>query len=118
MEKNVTSNTDEKTVTAEQDLKLLLVKIATPDTYDSVGDQINYTYNVNNTGNVNITGPITVSDNITGTFQIDIAVLEPGQNVTGNSTHTITQKDLDNGSVTNEAVANGTFNGEASNIKY
>ena len=79
MEKQVTSNTDEKTVTAEQDLKLLLVKIATPDTYDSVGDQINYTYNVNNTGNVNVTGPITVSDNITGTFQIDIAVLEPGQ---------------------------------------
>ena len=96
---NVTSNTDEKTVTAEQDLKLLLVKIATPDTYDSVGDQINYTYNVNNTGNVNVTGPITVSDNITGTFQIDITVLEPGQNVTGNSTYIIKQADIDAGFV-------------------
>ena len=47
-----------------------MVKIATPDTYDSVGDIITYNYNVNNTGNVNITGPIDVTDNITGTFQI------------------------------------------------
>ena len=69
---NVTSNTDEETVTAEQYKQLLMVKIATPDTYDSVGDIITYNYNVNNTGNVNITGPIVVTDNITGTFQIPI----------------------------------------------
>ena len=39
MENNVTSNTDEETVTANQYPTLLTVKIATPDTYDSVGDR-------------------------------------------------------------------------------
>ena len=34
-----------------------------------------------------------VTDNITGTFQIGIDVLEPGNNVTGTSSYTIQQAD-------------------------
>ena len=37
--------------------------------------------------------------------------LAPGQNITGTANYTITQADLDTGSVTNEAFATGNFNG-------
>ncbi len=105
------SNTDTETVIANQSPALLTVKIASPTTYSSVGENITYTYNVNNTGNVGISAPINVTDNKTGTFTISNSGLAPGQNVTGTANYTITQADLDNGSVTNEAFATGTFNG-------
>ncbi len=108
---NVTSNTDTETVIANQSPALLTVKIASPTTYSSVGENITYTYNVNNTGNVGISAPINITDNKTGTFTISNSGLAPGQNVTGTANYTITQADLDNGSVTNEAFATGTFNG-------
>ncbi len=108
---NVTSNTDTETVIANQSPALLTVKIASPTTYSSVGENITYTYNVNNTGNVRISAPINITDNKTGTFTISNSGLAPGQNVTGTANYTITQADLDNGSVTNEAFATGTFNG-------
>ncbi len=108
---NVTSNTDNETVTANQSPALLTVKIASPTTYSSVGENITYTYNVNNTGNVGISAPINVTDNRIGTFTISNIGLAPGQNVTGTANYTVTQEDLDSGSVTNAAFATGTFNG-------
>ena len=100
-----------ETVTANQYPTLLTVKIASPTTYSSVGQNITYTYNVTNTGNVGISAPINVTDNRTGTFTISNIGLAPGQNVTGTANYTVTQADLDSGSVTNEAFATGTFNG-------
>ena len=108
---NVTSNPDTETVTANQCPALLTVKIASPTTYSSVGENITYTYNVNNTGNVGISAPINVTDNRIGTFTISNIGLAPGQNVTGTANYTVTQDDLDSGSVTNAAFATGTFNG-------
>ncbi|MGB9930086.1 MAG: DUF7507 domain-containing protein, partial [Methanosarcina sp.] len=99
------------TVKADQNPYLLMVKIAAPISYSVVGQNITYTYNVTNTGNVNITGPIVVADNKTGIIQIPVLILQPGQNITGTANYTITQADIDSGSVTNQAYANGTFNG-------
>ncbi|MGB9929536.1 MAG: beta strand repeat-containing protein, partial [Methanosarcina sp.] len=99
------------TITAQQNPALLTVKIASPINYSAVGQNITYTYTVTNSGNVNITGPITIKDNKTGAFQIPVNVLEPGQNATGISNYIITQADIDSGSVTNSAFANGKFNG-------
>ena len=65
------------TVIANQNPALLTVKIASPETYSSVGQNITYTYNVTNTGNVIITGPINVTDNKAGTLLITAGNLAP-----------------------------------------
>ena len=108
---NVTSNTDTATVIANQSPALITVKIAVSDNYSFVGQNITYTYNVTNTGNVVISGPINVTDNKTGVILISNSGLPAGQSVTGTANYTVTQADLDNGSVTNAAFATGTFNG-------
>ncbi|MDY9928170.1 PGF-CTERM sorting domain-containing protein, partial [Methanosarcina sp.] len=109
----ITSNTDNETVTAVQGPcefpALIIGKSASPATYSTVGQIITYTYNVTNYGNANITGPITVTDSILGTVNITAGDLIPGQSVTGTANYTITQADLDAGSITNAAYATGTF---------
>ena len=63
------SNTDNETVTAVQGPSafpaLIIGKSASPKIYNTVGQNITYTYNVTNSGNVNITGPINVTDSVT-----------------------------------------------------
>ena len=91
-----------------------ITKKASPSSYDHIGEVITYTYTVTNTGSVDIPEPITVHDNKIPGGQITIgtsgSMLAPGQNITGTATYTITQTDLDTGSVTNSAFATGTNN--------
>src|SRR5664280_854100 len=88
---------------------LTIVKSASPATYFAVGQNITYTYTVTNSGNLNITGPINVTDSILGIVNITAGDLIPGQTVTGTANYTITQADINAGSVTNAAFATGTF---------
>src|SRR5665647_2125198 len=88
---------------------LTIVKSASPATYFAVGQNITYTYTVTNSGNVNITGPINVTDSILGIVNITAGDLIPGQTVTGTANLSLTQADIDAGSVTNAAHATGTF---------
>src|SRR5664280_203047 len=108
-----TSNTDNETVTAVQGPSafpaLIIGKSASPKIYNTVGQNITYTYTVTNSGNVNITGPINVTDSILGIVNITAGDLIPGQTVTGAANYTITQADINSGSVTNAAHATGTF---------
>src|SRR5664280_2226353 len=94
-----TSNTDNETVTAVQGSSafpaLIIGKSASPEIYNTVGQNITYTYTVTNYGNVNITGPINVTDNKTGTFTISNIGLAPGHSITGTANYTITQDDLE-----------------------
>ena len=103
----INSNNATATVTAVQNPALTINKSASPATYSTVGQIITYTYNVTNTGNVNITGPINVTDDKVGTVLITAGNLIPGQSVIGTTNYTITQADLDSGSVTNSAFATG-----------
>ena len=106
---NVTSNTDNETVTGQQNPTFSINKSADPTTYDSVGQIITYTYNITNSGNVNITGPIKVVDNKTGTINVTEENLIPGQSILANATYIVTQEDLNAGSITNSAFATGIF---------
>ena len=103
------SNTDNETVTAEQNPELTIEKSATPTNYSTVGQNITYTYNVTNTGNVNISAPINVTDDRLGVIPLTSGILIPGQSETVTANHTITQADLDAGSITNAAFATGVF---------
>ncbi|RNL77352.1 hypothetical protein ED312_21185, partial [Sinomicrobium pectinilyticum] len=72
------------------------------------GDGITYTFTVTNTGNVDIDN-ITIDDDLTGTTDLPITptILVPGETGVATATYTLTQEDVDNGSVSNQALATG-----------
>ena len=85
------------------------------DTFGTVGDVINYTYQVTNTGLVPVAGPIVVDSDIS-TDEACPAVntvgnnddnLDPAEVINCTSTYTVVQADIDNGSITNTATASG-----------
>ncbi len=103
---DVFSNEASQTVNAVPAPALSLEKSATPLTYDAVGDVITYTYTLKNIGNVTLTGPFSVDDDkatVTCTDPLD-GQLTPQEEMTCSATYTITQADLDAGSVTNLAT--------------
>ena len=104
-----TSPTDTETVTAVPNASLSIVKTATQQTYNQANQQISYSYLVTNNGNVTLNGPFSVSDNKASVSCPATASLAPGASITCTASYTITQADLDAGSVTNVASAtNGT----------
>jgi uncharacterized repeat protein (TIGR01451 family) len=87
---------------------IALVKTAVLNGTGSVGDTITYTLTVTNTGNVAINN-ITVIDALLSVNPIAVSPsnLLPGEVATATVTYTITQSDMNTGSVTNTAVASG-----------
>ncbi len=99
--KLTSSNTGTLTVTSVQSPALKIVKSASPITYSTVGQTITYTYTVTNSGNVNIKGPINIIDShINEPISIPNTDFAPGQSITGTSNYSITQEDINSGSVT------------------
>ena len=95
------------TVDGEQTPSLDIDKQAVDTAYMAVGDVLDYTYLVRNTGNVDITN-ISVTDDLIPSLSCPAAALAPGAEFTCTGSYTITQADIDNGSVTNVATADGT----------
>ena len=108
------SVTDTVTVPATQAPELTVVKSITGgDPFDSVGDVVSYGFVVTNTGNVRLAGPVSVADDQASdescpaldTVGNGDGFLDPGEQVTCTASYTVTQADLDAGSVTNVASA-------------
>jgi len=79
------------------------------DGYPQVGETINYTFTVTNTGNVLITN-IIITDPLVGFIIAGNPIISLAPGATNNSVtgiYTITQTDIDNGLVTNSALATG-----------
>ena len=74
-----------------------------------VGDEITYTFTVTNTGLVTLTG-VTITDPLVTIVGGPLASLAPGgvDSTTFTATYTITQTDIDNGSITNTATASAS----------
>jgi gliding motility-associated-like protein/uncharacterized repeat protein (TIGR01451 family) len=106
-------NNQDPTVTPlTQDPKIALVKTSSSGLNKGVGDQITYTFTATNTGNVTLSN-VSVSDaklGLTGTSILSLtpSTLAPGATATGTATYTITQADLNTGSITNTATVSGT----------
>ena len=111
----VSTNQDQETVTAVQQPSLLIDKNVTPGVYDTVGDVLTYSYQLVNNGNVTLTGPFTVTDDKISVTCPATASLAPQGSITCTATYTITQADLDAGSITNVAYGTGSFNGNPVN---
>jgi uncharacterized repeat protein (TIGR01451 family) len=85
-----------------------LVKTATPQTYSAVGNQITYSFAVTNTGNVTLSN-VTIDDPLV-TVVGSLSTLAPGvtDTTTFSAVYTITQTDLNEGTVVNTATVNAT----------
>ncbi|WP_185741917.1 hypothetical protein, partial [Pseudoxanthomonas sp. 3HH-4] len=87
---------------------LTIDKTTTTPSYAAVGDVLSYSYLVTNSGNTTITAAITVTDDRIATVTcpaLPAGGLAPTQSITCTATYTVTQADLDAGTVTNIASA-------------
>jgi uncharacterized repeat protein (TIGR01451 family) len=115
----VDSNTASVTLSGVQAPKLTLMMRADTATYVSVGDVIHYTYGLTNSGNVTLAKPYGVVAFVvlphTVATPVDCppspASLAPGDSVICTGSHTVTQADLDAGSVTSTAQGYATYGG-------
>ncbi|MFZ5965375.1 DUF7507 domain-containing protein [Thalassococcus sp. BH17M4-6] len=110
-----TSNTDDATVTVDQQPALRIAKrvaATSANSFNAPGDQVTFEYVVTNIGNVTTTDPITVDDDrIPGSLTCTSAPLAPGGQVTCQQVWTAAQPDVDAGEVTNTATADTVFGG-------
>uniref|UniRef100_UPI0032B44C8F DUF7507 domain-containing protein n=1 Tax=Flavobacterium aestuarii TaxID=3149227 RepID=UPI0032B44C8F len=84
---------------------LTVIKTASTENYSKTGDVINYIITVKNTGNQTL-HQIIVKDPLTGLNNI-IPLLEPGASAEYSQSYTVTQTDLNKGSILNVAAADG-----------
>ena len=101
------------TVPATQTAALTLSKSASPTTVAAAGEVVTYTFHVTNTGNVTVTGVAVDEGSFSGSGTLSpitcsTAPLAPGASVDCTATYTVTQADVDAGSVANTATATGT----------
>jgi len=100
-------------LSATQTPALEVTKQVAQPTYSRVNDVLDYTITVTNTGNVSLQG-VTPTDDLAGLGTIDCIpaaglTLAPGAVMSCSAQYTVTQADLDNGTVTNAANATGAF---------
>lgn len=108
----VQSNDDDAVVGVVATVSLSLVKTVAPATVARAGDTVTYTFVVTNTGNSPATDVHVVEPTFTGTGTAPTVTcgptassLAPGAKLTCTSTYTVTQADVDAGSVLNVARA-------------
>jgi LPXTG-site transpeptidase (sortase) family protein len=84
-----------------------LSKTASPSTYIAADSVITYDYVITNTGTTTLTGTVSVTDDKTTVTcdPLPAGGLEPLATLDCSASYTITQTDMDNGSVTNLATA-------------
>jgi uncharacterized repeat protein (TIGR01451 family) len=110
----VASDSDTQTWTAAAGISLDK-RITQNAQYDAVGDVIQYAFDVTNTGNVTLAGPVLVTDGLTedeACPALGDGDLDVGETATCTASYTVTQADLDNGSIQNTATA--TVDGQTS----
>ncbi len=115
----ITSASSSATVTATQTPAISLTKSASPTIVSAAGQTVTYTFGVTNSGNVTLTG-IAVHDvqaapagPLTSPPACGAATLVPGEHTTCTATYTVTQADINHGSIDDTATATGNGPGAA-----
>src|SRR5699024_859415 len=94
---------DPETPPVEEEVPVLqkpsieLEKVANKDSYEKVGEKIKYTFTVINTGNVTLKDVKVYDETFDVEIDLEKTTLKPGESITGTHTHTVKQKDLNNG---------------------
>lgn len=108
--RTVTSNQRSVSVTLARNPGLSMsIVSAGPNPSTTLNAVLTYTYAVTNTGNVTLTPSITDTVITNATCP---GTLAPGATINCSGTYTVTQADLDAGSITNQAVATAIFNSQ------
>jgi hypothetical protein len=109
----VTSPPSTATVPVTQAGGLTVVKSALPPVITAAGQLVSYSFVVTNTGNVTLTN-VAVADlqaapaaSLASGPACPAATLAPGATETCTATYTVTQADIDNGSVSDSATVSG-----------
>ena len=98
------------TIPADQAPALTIEKVALFTVFTTAGEVVEYEFTVTNTGNLTLTGDLEVVDDKIGTITCFTGNVAPGDVQTCTANYTITQADVDAGSVTNQAFAqNGSI---------
>ncbi|PWS30564.1 DUF7507 domain-containing protein [Pedobacter paludis] len=106
-----TPEVDDPTVTpVTPNPSMTFTKVVTGTVPNTVGATITYALKVTNTGNVTLSNIIVTDANATVAGS-PIASLAPGADVTLTATHLLTQADLDEGKVSNQAIMKATTPG-------
>ncbi|MFE7563704.1 DUF6923 family protein [Kitasatospora sp. NPDC057500] len=95
---------------------LTVEKSATPGTVGAVGESVKYSFVLTNTGNVELANPGVTETAFSGStppaVDCPAGPLAPGGSLTCTAAYTVTQADLDAGSIKNTATAHGTAPGD------
>ena len=111
----ITSASDSATYPVSATPALTVVKDSVPpnDTFATLGEQVRYRYTVTNTGLAGFSEDITISDNKIGaSFKCrskDLGTFNVGDTVQCEAVYSVTQADLDDEQVVNEASAISVF---------
>jgi uncharacterized repeat protein (TIGR01451 family) len=112
----IESTPSTETITVEQTPALTVMKTANVQAA-AVGQVVTYSFLVTNTGNVTITDPTVTEGEFSGTGELSAITcpeddtIAPGDAITCTATYTVTQADIDAGSLTNTATTTGTTPG-------
>src|SRR5699024_4244262 len=99
---------DSVTVLGEGSKSLIFEKASTTESFTEVGDIIEYTFTVTNSGDVTFENVTVTDEMFSQGIKLNQTTLQPGETATGTAEYTVTQADIDNGSVLNAATATGT----------
>ncbi len=117
----ITSNASVNTAGPVQLRSITIAKSSSAPTYSLAGNTITYSYLITNTGNVTLTNAINVSDDKIDSVYcppLPVSGIAPNATLTCTGIYTITQADLNAGSVTNTASAiSGTTATTANAVK-
>ncbi|SNS79326.1 conserved repeat domain-containing protein/gliding motility-associated C-terminal domain-containing protein, partial [Belliella buryatensis] len=89
------------TVDVDQNSAISLAKSADKSVVTVAGEEVVYTLTVTNTGNTTLTDVMLVDEMLE--VSENVGTLLPGQSVSRDYTYTVTQSDIDNGSIVNVA---------------
>ena len=104
----ITSPPDTTTTPITAAPSLTIDKTAGTPSGNTAGSTIGYSFLVSNTGNVTLTG-IAINDALLDAAAVcPVTTLAPGASTTCTGTHTITQAEVNAGTVNNSATASGT----------
>ena len=103
------SDTDLNTVTVTRSPAIDLQKTASPTNVAHAGDVVTYSFVVTNNGNVTLHG-VSVADPKPGLSAVSCpsTSLAPTASITCTATYTVTQSDLDRGTIDNAATVHGS----------
>ncbi|MFC4878280.1 DUF7507 domain-containing protein [Microbulbifer halophilus] len=87
---------------------LNLAKVAGAPSGNRAGDTIAYSFTVTNTGNTTVDGIVIEDPQLDATASCDATTLAPGASASCSGSHTITQEEVDAGSVDNAATVTGS----------